>query len=79
LKTGYCSVVQLALNCLLPHSQAFGITGVHHRPGHMLNRKIQIQYLCLFFLQYWGLNLGPSPWATPTVLFLWMVFWDRVS
>jgi hypothetical protein len=25
------------------------------------------------------LNSGPSPWATPPVLFLWKVFWDRVS
>jgi hypothetical protein len=28
---------------------------------------------------YWGLNSGPSPWATPPALFLWRVFWDRVS
>jgi hypothetical protein len=27
---------------------------------------------------YWGLNSGPSPWATPPALFLWRVFWDRV-
>jgi hypothetical protein len=31
------------------------------------------------FLWYWGLNSGPSPWATPPVLFLWRVFRDRVS
>jgi hypothetical protein len=23
---------------------------------------------------YWGLNSGPSPWATPPALFLWRVF-----
>jgi hypothetical protein len=28
---------------------------------------------------YWGLNSGPSPWATPPALFLWRVFQDRVS
>jgi hypothetical protein len=33
----------------------------------------------LFFFQYWSLNSGPSPWATPPALFLWRVFWDRVS
>jgi hypothetical protein len=31
------------------------------------------------FLQFWGLNSGPSPWATPPALFLWRVFWARVS
>jgi hypothetical protein len=25
------------------------------------------------------LNSGPSPWATPPALFLWRIFWDRVS
>jgi hypothetical protein len=25
------------------------------------------------------LNSGPSLWATPSALFLWKVFWDRVS
>jgi hypothetical protein len=29
-------------------------------------------------LWYWGLNSGPSPWATPPALFLWRVFRDRV-
>jgi hypothetical protein len=31
-----------------------------------------------FFLWYWGLNSGPSPWITTPVLFLWRVFQDRV-
>jgi hypothetical protein len=31
-----------------------------------------------FFLWYWGLNSGPSPWATPLALFLWRVFRDRI-
>jgi hypothetical protein len=31
-----------------------------------------------FFWQYWGFNSGPSHWATPPVLFLWRVFWDKV-
>jgi hypothetical protein len=30
------------------------------------------------FLWYWDLNSGPSPWATPPVLFLWKAFQDRV-
>jgi hypothetical protein len=36
-------------------------------------------WLCFFFFQYWGLNSGPMPWATPPALFLWRVFQDRVS
>jgi hypothetical protein len=31
------------------------------------------------FFQYWGLNSGPSPWATPSAHFCDGVFWDRVS
>jgi hypothetical protein len=32
-----------------------------------------------FFLWYWALNSGPTPWATPPALFsLWRVFPDRV-
>jgi hypothetical protein len=30
------------------------------------------------FLWCWGLNSGPSPWATPPALFLWRVLRDRV-
>jgi hypothetical protein len=33
-----------------------------------------------FFLQYWGLNSGPSPWATPPALFCdFFFFQDSVS
>jgi hypothetical protein len=32
-----------------------------------------------FFFQYWNLNSEPPPWGTPPALFLWRVFWDRVS
>jgi hypothetical protein len=32
----------------------------------------------LFFLQYWGLNLGPTSWATPPAFFCDVFFWDRV-
>jgi hypothetical protein len=32
-----------------------------------------------FFLPDWGLNSGPTPWATPPVLFFDVFFWDRVS
>jgi hypothetical protein len=36
--------------------------------------------LLFFFLQYWGLNSEPSPWATPPALFFCDgFFWDRVS
>jgi hypothetical protein len=30
-------------------------------------------------LPYWSLNSGPSSWVTPPALFLWRVFWERVS
>jgi hypothetical protein len=30
-------------------------------------------------LRYWGLNSGPTTWATPLALFLVKGFWDRVS
>jgi hypothetical protein len=32
-----------------------------------------------FFLQYWDLNTGPSPWAIPPALFCEFFFKDRVS
>jgi hypothetical protein len=38
-----------------------------------------IRFDWLFFLWYQDLNSGPSPWATPPALFLWRVFWDRIS
>jgi hypothetical protein len=35
--------------------------------------------LSLFsFLQYQGLNSGPSPWATSPALFLWWGFWRTI-
>jgi hypothetical protein len=46
------------------------------------NRKFYLSYphwKRFFFFRYWGLNLGPTPWATPPALFLWWIFWDRVS
>jgi hypothetical protein len=46
---------------------------------HQLYFLTWIILLLLFILQYWGLNSGPSPWATPPALFLWRAFWDRVS
>jgi hypothetical protein len=35
-------------------------------------------YSIFFFLQYWGLNSGPTPWATPRALFCDGFFQDRV-
>jgi hypothetical protein len=32
-----------------------------------------------FFFQYWGLNSGPTPWATLPTLFVMGFFWNRVS
>jgi hypothetical protein len=31
------------------------------------------------FSWYWGLNSGPTPQDTPPALYLWRIFWDRVS
>jgi hypothetical protein len=33
----------------------------------------------LFLFRYWGLNSGPSPWATPPALFCEGCFQVRVS
>jgi hypothetical protein len=35
-------------------------------------------FLCFFFLQYWGLNSGPTPWVSPPALFCEGFFQDRV-
>jgi hypothetical protein len=32
-----------------------------------------------FFFKYWGLNSGPSLWATLPALFCERYFWDRIS
>jgi hypothetical protein len=26
------------------------------------------------YIQFWGLNSGPTPWATPPAIFLWCDF-----
>jgi hypothetical protein len=46
--------------------------------GHLRNTKLSFIYLFIY-LRCWGLNSGPSPWATPPALVLWRVFLDRVS
>jgi hypothetical protein len=38
----------------------------------------QFLFLLLFFFQYWGLNSGPSLWATAPALFCDGLFWNRV-
>jgi hypothetical protein len=32
--------------------------------------------LFFLFLQFWDLNSGHTPWATPPAIFLWWIFWD---
>jgi hypothetical protein len=34
--------------------------------------------MCFFCVWYWGLNSGPTTWATPVILFCDGCFWDRV-
>jgi hypothetical protein len=41
--------------------------------------KTFVIFFSFFFKQYWGLNSGPSPWATPPALFFLKVFQDTVS
>jgi hypothetical protein len=48
-------------------------------PHSSLSLLVSSGFLLFSFLRYWGLNSGPTPWATPPALFLWRVFWDRVS
>jgi hypothetical protein len=36
-------------------------------------------YLSMYLFWYWGLNSGPTPWATLPTLFCDGFFWDRVS
>jgi hypothetical protein len=45
---------------------------------HSMYTTTWMNYGTFLFLQYWGLNSGPTPWATLPALFLWRVFWDRV-
>jgi hypothetical protein len=53
------------------------------KPGGMQEKKVESRRnsakavrqeysfsLFFFFLQYWGLNSEPTPWATPPELFL---------
>jgi hypothetical protein len=71
--------------CHLEFSGARGRRmGMETRAFYMLGKhstacQLEILNLFFFFLWYWGLNSGPTPWATPPALFLWTVFWDRVS
>jgi hypothetical protein len=45
----------------------------------LLNLDYIPLFFLLFFLWYWGLNSGPTPWATPPALVCEGFFWDRVS
>jgi hypothetical protein len=47
-------------------------------PHSYLNVKTKVLFF-FFFLQYWGLNSGPTPGATPLALFCGGLFQDRVS
>jgi hypothetical protein len=54
-------------------------THIHTHTHTNTHTHTQTQNI-FFFLQYWGLNPGPSPWATPPALFFCVkgFFWDRV-
>jgi hypothetical protein len=40
---------------------------------------VLLQPVLLFCLRYWGLNSGPTPWATSPALCFDGIFQDRVS
>jgi hypothetical protein len=51
----------LELSILLPQPPSARITGnAPPRPGQLSE---------IFFLLYWGSNLGPTPWVTPLAFF----------
>jgi hypothetical protein len=41
-----------------------------------LHTVVFINSFFFFFLQYWGLNSGPSPWATPSAQFFLIAFFE---
>jgi hypothetical protein len=45
---------------------------------HFMDLTRNVWLIFFFFLQYWDLNSGPMPWATPPAFFCDMFFWDRV-
>jgi hypothetical protein len=47
--------------------------------GALINNMNNKTGFLNIFLQYWGLNSGPTPWATPPAPFCEGFFWDRVS
>jgi hypothetical protein len=84
-ETGSHYVAWNSWSCCFSFSNA-GITTWANMSGSILSvfkvyrngiRCMILLYLTYFvqllfcFLQYWRLNSGPSPWATPPVLFLW--------
>jgi hypothetical protein len=45
-----------------------------------LQHPSHVSIFLFFFLQYWGLNSGPTPWVTPpALLFCEGFFWDMKS
>jgi hypothetical protein len=44
-----------------------------------LSKVLSAQIDLTFFLWYWDLNSGPTPWTTPPALFYDGFFWGRGS
>jgi hypothetical protein len=44
---------------------------------NQLSKQLADSFLFIY-LQYWGLNSGPTPWATPPAPFCDGCFWDSV-
>jgi hypothetical protein len=50
-----------------------------HPNSNFAQSYLQLCFLFIYFLQFWGLNSGPTPQATPPIFFYEGFFRDRVS
>jgi hypothetical protein len=66
--------------CFNVRNEVFVILSVGNRIIIIISSIYIYYYYYYYYLQYWGLNSGPTPWATPPTLLLWWVFFlERVS
>jgi hypothetical protein len=65
--------VQLVINQYLPN------LGLVWSASSLCFAEVWLLWLAIFFSLHWGLNSGPTPWATPPALFWNGFFQDRDS
>jgi hypothetical protein len=73
LRRGWESLLSVILN----KAQNQYVCTALRNSNHLFSALVFL--FCFVFLQYWGLNSGPSSSATPPALFCVGYFWDRVS